>query len=339
MPEIQELSPREVIRLFIEVLQADDEKVQHHIDTLEKLTQRVDIDKGPHLVRLKLKALVKARDAYLLRRNSVPEDVPAGDLPQKVGQVLEQVLVQLQNADTQSNQYSHSLGTAIEQIQAAKDMVVLQSLSQHLIERGTEMKEATEQFQSEMGRMSETMTRYQKRISDLEREVAERTEEALTDTLTGAYNRRAFDNNVPGMVVRANREKKPLSMCYMDLDYFKEINDNYGHQAGDDVLMNFSQLVNHKVGSKQVLHRLGGDEFCLVFFDFDPAKARAISHELCRAVAEKPYVFKELKFNISLSGGFAELKAGETLEQVLKRADGALYQAKDLGRGRVCEAD
>ncbi|CAM2008870.1 GGDEF domain-containing protein [Acanthopleuribacter pedis] len=337
--DAKEMSPREVIRLFIEVLRADDEKVQHHIDTLEKLTQRVDVEQGPHLVRLKLKALVKARDAFLLRQNSVPEDVPAGDLPNKVGQVLEEVLEHLKKADSQSSAYSGTLGTAIEQIKAAKDMVVLQNLSQHLIERGTRMKEATEQFQSEMGQVAEAMTRYQERISALEREVAERTEEAMTDTLTGAYNRRAFDNRVPGMVVQARRERKPLSLCYMDLDHFKEINDTYGHQAGDDVLVNFSQLVNHKVGSRQVLYRLGGDEFCLVFFGFEPAKARATAHSLCKAVAEKPYVFKELKFNISLSGGFAELKQGETLEQLLKRADGALYRAKDLGRARVCEAD
>lgn len=339
MTDVKELSPQELVRLFIEVLQTDDEKVQHHIETLEKLVQRVDVAKGPHLVRLKLKALIKARDAYILRAGLPAANVQIADLPSKVGAVLEQALEHLQKADTQSHQYSDALGTAIEQIRAAQELVVLQNLSQDLIDRGTQMKEATEQFQSEMGHVSEMMSAYQQRIAALEQEVVTRTEESLTDTLTGSFNRRAFERNVPELLAQAQREQKPLSLCYIDLDHFKNINDSYGHQAGDDVLVNFTHLANHCVGHKQALYRLGGDEFCLVFFGLAPAQAREIARKICAAVAEKPYVYKDLKFNLSLSGGFAAMRPDESLAQLTKRADEQLYQAKDAGRGRICVAE
>jgi len=160
-------------------------------------------------------------------------------------------------------------------------------------------------------------------------------ERASNDPLTGLANRRVFDDRIDGLIGSARRYDRPLTLILMDLDRFKDINDNLGHQAGDEVLVAVANVLRHTVRSTDLLVRIGGDEFALVLEDTDLKSARILAERLCRGVDKlNVWAGKSIKLGISL--GLAQLGENETLKQWLERTDDMLYHAKAEGRARVC---
>jgi len=160
-------------------------------------------------------------------------------------------------------------------------------------------------------------------------------ERASNDPLTGLSNRRVFDERIQQMMESARRYKLPLSMISMDLDKFKDINDNMGHQAGDGVLVAVSKMLKNAVRSTDLLVRMGGDEFLVVLDNTDLKSARILAERLCSAVdALDIWANETSKLGVSI--GLSELQKGEELRQWLERTDDILYHAKAEGRSRVC---
>jgi diguanylate cyclase (GGDEF)-like protein len=158
---------------------------------------------------------------------------------------------------------------------------------------------------------------------------------SLTDDLTGLLSRRALRELAPAVVQRAQSEKKPLAVFMLDLDHFKSINDRYGHLAGDDVLRQVAQLLQEKLRPGELLVRLGGEEFFLLFQTKDAHSARTIGDRLRKSVAEKPCHSEGMLISMSISIGGCMQREGEALEAAMLRADEALYRAKRGGRNRV----
>lgn len=160
-------------------------------------------------------------------------------------------------------------------------------------------------------------------------------ERASNDPLTGLANRRVFDDRIEGLIGSAKRYKRPLTMVLMDLDKFKYINDNLGHQVGDEVLVSVANVLRHAVRSTDLLVRIGGDEFALVLDDTDLKSARVLAERLCLGIDElNVWANQSIKLGISI--GLAELNQNETLKQWFERTDDILYHAKAEGRARVC---
>lgn len=157
----------------------------------------------------------------------------------------------------------------------------------------------------------------------------ERTQQmAITDHLTGLYNRRFFFDQAPKEVLRSERFAHPLSLIFLDLDDFKHYNDQFGHLAGDQLLIKVAQLLCSCTRETDFICRFGGEEF-LVLMPETPLAGAAIVAERIRHCAET-----SIPMTISL--GVAEFKQGEdTLESLLKKADQALYSAKQAGKNRV----
>lgn len=157
---------------------------------------------------------------------------------------------------------------------------------------------------------------------------------AITDTLTGIFNRRKFDETLKDEVRRSERYGAPLSLVLLDIDFFKKINDARGHQVGDTVLKMLGSFVAEKIRSHDVFARYGGEEFVVL--------APGTNIEGCRKLAEKlrvgieQYGFAEAG-RITCSFGIAEFQHGDTAESFVRRADVALYRAKKNGRNRVEE--
>lgn len=165
-------------------------------------------------------------------------------------------------------------------------------------------------------------------------EYEELFERASNDSLTGLSNRRVFDERIRGMMESSKRYKRPMTMISMDLDRFKNINDNLGHQAGDEVLKSVAKVLKVAVRSTDLLVRMGGDEFLLVLDDTDQKNARILAERLCVAVDElEVWADKNTKLGISI--GLSQLEEGESLGQWLERTDDILYHAKAEGRSRV----
>ncbi len=157
---------------------------------------------------------------------------------------------------------------------------------------------------------------------------------AMTDGLTGLFNRRGWTDRAEAMFANAKRYQQPLTMIMLDLDHFKRINDNHGHEVGDQALKLFARLLRETRRTGDLVGRLGGEEFCIVLSNTHKSASTGFDQRLrsrLREVAQK-----ELGFSMDFSAGVAVLKDGDaTLAGLLARADLALYQAKNSGRGRL----
>ncbi len=157
---------------------------------------------------------------------------------------------------------------------------------------------------------------------------------ANCDQLTGLFNRRVFEERIHAMMDGANRYNHPLSMISMDLDRFKEINDNLGHQRGDEVLIAVADVLKQAVRSTDLLVRMGGDEFIIVLDQTGMESARILAERLCAAVdGLNIWAADGVKLGVSI--GLSEMEKNEGLTQWLERTDDILYHAKAEGRSRV----
>lgn len=159
-------------------------------------------------------------------------------------------------------------------------------------------------------------------------------ERASHDTLTGLANRRVFDERIQGMMESAIRYNRPLTMLSMDLDHFKDINDTFGHLAGDQVLKSVAGVLTQAVRSTDLLVRMGGDEFLLVLDNTDSISGQVLAERLCLAI-DGLSVQTDKKMKLGISIGLAQFQEPESLSQWLERADDVLYHAKSNGRSRV----
>lgn len=179
--------------------------------------------------------------------------------------------------------------------------------------------------------------RVRERTTELERANAELDRLARFDPLTGLLNRRGFDERMANALAAARRRQAPLSVLLVDADHFKRVNDVHGHDVGDQVLQAIAQALRHRVREVDFVARIGGEEFVVVLVDTGLGGAAHVADDLLRAVrqAAMPGVGP-----MTVSCGVAEVKlGGEAPEAALKRADVALYRAKQAGRDRYCLAE
>ena len=155
------------------------------------------------------------------------------------------------------------------------------------------------------------------------------------DPLTNTGNRRAFDEKLDDIITNVKRTAQSVSLALIDIDNFKRINDNFGHAAGDIVLVNLVKLINARIRETDRLYRLGGEEFVVLVSGAGLNAAEKISEELRRLI-ESTQLLDAQKITVSL--GTAEYNSGETARNWLSRADTALYEAKNSGRNKVCLA-
>ncbi len=179
-----------------------------------------------------------------------------------------------------------------------------------------------------------------KRFQDRLRENYERSLSlALTDSLTGLYNRRYANAHIGTTLDRSQKDGRPIALLMIDIDHFKQVNDNYGHAAGDEVLQEISRRIIHCVRSFDMVARLGGEEFIVVLPDAPSQVVLSVAERLRSAMADEPFKISdaatsELSITISIGAAMANL-GNETPESLLKRADESLYRAKDSGRNIV----
>jgi diguanylate cyclase (GGDEF)-like protein len=158
---------------------------------------------------------------------------------------------------------------------------------------------------------------------------------AMFDPLTELFNRRAFMDLAERELSRARRTGRPLAVLMLDLDYFKKVNDEYGHQAGDRVLAEFSAIVKRGVRTEDLVGRYGGEEFCAMLPDADLRKAVDTADRIRTAVRARPLAGLPLPVTVSIGAISIDPKFPCTLDAAIAAADKALYQAKKDGRDRV----
>ncbi|HJZ21054.1 MAG TPA: GGDEF domain-containing protein, partial [Bradyrhizobium sp.] len=171
------------------------------------------------------------------------------------------------------------------------------------------------------------------------KEANKRIEElAELDELTGSFNRRCIMRMLDDEIARAQRSKTPCSVALIDLDWFKRVNDAYGHPTGDEVLRTFAITVFANIRHIDRFGRYGGEEFLLVLPDTPDGAAARIVDRLRAIVAELDWSAFSPGMRITISAGLATLKPDESPDALLARADSALYSAKARGRNRIASA-
>ncbi len=162
---------------------------------------------------------------------------------------------------------------------------------------------------------------------------------AMTDALTGVGNKRSFDYQIHREVAQARRYGSILSLLVFDVDFFKSINDNYGHNAGDAVLKQLTKVVEDSCRDTDMVFRLGGEEFALLLPKTSLAGALTISERIREAVASTVFCYEGQKIKASISLGVACHEGNESRASLMERTDQALYRAKHLGRNKSVIAD
>ena len=173
----------------------------------------------------------------------------------------------------------------------------------------------------------------------LQKTLAEIAQISRIDGLTQIYNRRHWQDSLEQEYAKARRHDKKLSLIMLDLDHFKLLNDNYGHQGGDMVLIEVSALISALLRVEDTFGRYGGEEFAIILPETDSAGAMELAHRICRIIATTPLTYNKQVINVTVSLGVAQLSDKESnYEELITRTDSALYEAKFLGRNQVCSA-
>jgi two-component system cell cycle response regulator len=181
-----------------------------------------------------------------------------------------------------------------------------------------------------------------KRFNDrLRASVKQTIELAVTDALTGLNNRRYLDNHLNVLFNRSMARGKPLSVLITDIDRFKQVNDTYGHDAGDEVLKEFANRIRSTVRGADLACRYGGEEFVIIMPDTSPEVAAAVAERLRASVETSGFTLKSTGEELRVTASFgiaSRLSSVLTPDQLMKQADLALYEAKNTGRNRVVAA-
>lgn len=186
--------------------------------------------------------------------------------------------------------------------------------------------------------------RLSRQRSELAAALAQLKEVAIRDELTGLHNRRHLLETLDQQMERAARHEEPFSLCILDLDMFKQVNDTHGHLVGDEVLKEFAQRIRlhmrcmDSIGRNTAANtfgRYGGEEFLLLLPYAESSGAVACLERLLTATRSRPFTTSAGELEVSFSAGIAHHHAGESVDALIHRADEALYRAKSAGRDRI----
>jgi len=183
----------------------------------------------------------------------------------------------------------------------------------------------------------------QKRYADrLRRNMQKSIEMAMTDAVTGLYNRHFLSSHLDNLMSKENEKRKKVSLLMMDLDKFKLVNDTYGHVSGDEVLKEFARRISNDIRNIDLAARFGGEEFVIVMPETNLEYAHFVAERLCRSIADEPFVISGSDTPIPITVSIGLALAGDknlSSSKLLVSADAALYEAKENGRNRVACLD
>lgn len=264
-----------------------------------------------------------------LKTEAVDERVSAvSDLMSKsIGSVHSAI----QDASQNANSYSGSLEQAGYALAEGIDSKDLAELTQQLLTKTKQMQKTNQKLESRL----ETA---QDDVMLLKRDLEEVQRQSMTDSLTKIYNRKFFDQHISKSITNAKESGDPLCLVMADIDHFKNFNDTFGHQTGDQVLRLVAMTMKSNTKGSDLACRYGGEEFVLVLPNTNIQSAVMISDKIRKAIQAKELLKRstnEKLGRITCSFGVAQLTPGDTEVTLIERADAALYAAKRNGRNRV----
>ncbi len=269
---------------------------------------------------------------YLSEERASEKVREAGD---NIQNTIKQVNSLVHNVKTATEKYGSSLENVQERLSDGASQEDVQAVLSDVLSNTQEMIAYNAALEDRLQQSSDAM-------NAMRRDLEMVRKQALTDGLTGLANRKAFDDEIERVATEAKSEGMAYSLVLMDIDHFKAFNDDYGHQVGDQVLRLVARTLVDGVKGRDIAARYGGEEFALILPDTNLPAAKRVADALRKAVANKEVINRttgKKLGRITLSGGVAQYNGGsETIEQLIERADQALYKAKNNGRNQIVAA-
>lgn len=235
---------------------------------------------------------------------------------------------------TVTNDYGMTLNEVNDSIHSAKSPEELKGVLRVASQKTQQMLEQNQLLETQLEKSTQLM-------DELKRDLEYVRREAMTDGLTGLANRKSFDGELSRTLGDAHEKGRIFTLLMVDIDHFKSFNDNFGHQVGDQVLRLVARTLKDGLKGRDFAARYGGEEFAIILPDTDLSAGVAVGNSLRKAIATKDVINRntgEILGRITMSVGVAEFAGDPTLEDVVERADNALYTAKHNGRNQVAAA-
>lgn len=234
--------------------------------------------------------------------------------------------------------YHDHMGRCAERIAAAQDIAELSDVMTEVMRETRAIQDEARRSRDELQAARDKARTAETQIAEMQQQLDEVSHLMRHDQLTGALNRRGLEDTFAKEASRATRYARPLAIALLDLDNFKKLNDAFGHKTGDDALIHLAAICRQSLRPQDTLARHGGEEFILLFPDTDLDAARQAVTRLQRELTKNFFLAEDKKILITFSAGVTLWTAGESMDAVLKRADGAMYEAKESGKNKVVAA-
>jgi diguanylate cyclase len=222
---------------------------------------------------------------------------------------------------------------AIEDLQHLRD---IRQIKKELVQEIDKIKQSVRDKQKQDEQRVSILSR---QVESLQAGLEQAQHASLTDGLTGIFNRKAFDSHISKMVEQSTDSRSPFCLLMLDVDHFKQINDRYGHQVGDRVLLAMVQKCKGEIRKNDFFARYGGEEFAIVLPTASLRYGAKRARSICKVIATSHYQVPTaqghdlLSFTVSI--GVSVFQLGDTADSLIERADKALYEAKETGRNQV----
>lgn len=240
----------------------------------------------------------------------------------------------VKNVRSATSQYSGTLETVTGKLGGVNTAEDLQIILETIVSDTEQMVAQNKTLEAQLDKSTQAMEALQRDLETIRRE-------AMTDGLTGLSNRKAFDEEIRRIAREADTNNVTFTLLMVDIDHFKGFNDNFGHQVGDQVLRLVARTLVDGVKGRDIAARYGGEEFAILLPETEMRAGVAVGENLRRTLSTKDIINRsngEKMGRITMSIGVAEYYNGESIEDLIERADAALYTAKHNGRNQVAAA-
>ena len=283
---------------------------------------------GTPAFQQEIKQLISKR--ITLDKEEVKKKVAALD---KILDEINKKIVDLIQSSNLSHQQVKIIRADLQKIDFSQDG--FESVHSKLLHIASSLENETRSLSEKMMSNQETITKLQSRITKLESALLVAKQEVKEDYLTHVATRRALSNELERVEDAFARYKVDYTLCFIDIDHFKNVNDNYGHEAGDVILSTVGKILRKYIRQVDFAGRYGGEEFLVILPSTDLAQGIHFAEKIRNVIEQFKFLYKNERISVTISCGVAQRSQYASKEEVLNAADTLLYKAKECGRNQV----